>query len=242
MFKTLHYYLAVLFLIIWTLIMVPLAILGKFVNPSGNLSHKVGRWWSWAILKISRMRLKITGLEHIDSKRQYIFISNHTSAFDIPAIYWGIENKQGMLAKKQLKYIPLFGWAMWAAGHFFVDRQNHKKAMAIMDQVAAMMAQRRDHSLVIFPEGTRSLDGQLSRFKKGAFVLSLQTGIPIVPIVLNGAYKAKSKHANRLEANQIELIVLPPMDPNEYDLQSRDRFVEDAQALFQQYYDAPPIA
>ncbi|MEA3286940.1 MAG: lysophospholipid acyltransferase family protein [Candidatus Marinimicrobia bacterium] len=235
----LHYFLVLVLLGPWTAILVPLAILGKLINPQGTLSHRVGQIWSWGILKASLVKVEIKGLENIDHKAQYIFICNHTSAFDIPAVYWGIKNKQGMLAKKQLKYVPFFGWAMWAAGNFFIDRKSHRKAIAVMDQVAELLSVRKDHSLVIFAEGTRSLDGQLQRFKKGAFILSLDTGIPIVPLVINGAFKAKSKKGRRIVATTISLSILPPMDPADYSQELRQQYVNDAHNLFVEHYESP---
>ncbi len=234
-----HYLLVLVFLVPWTGVLAPLAILGKVIRPNGAISHQIGRIWSWGILAVSRVKLEIEGLEQIDQKGQYIFIGNHTSAFDIPAVYWGLKNKQGMLAKKQLAYIPFFGWAMWAAGNFFVDRKNHKKALAMMDQVALQMSARKDHSLTIFVEGTRSLDGQLQNFKKGAFILSLNTGIPIVPIIINGAYQAKSKKGRRIVATTISLTILPPMDPGKYSHETRQDYVKDARDLFVEHYIPP---
>ncbi len=235
----LHYLLVLILLVPWTLIGIPLVILGKLVDPSGHLSHFFGRIWGKGILAASLVKVVVEGQEHIDKQSQYIFICNHTSAFDIPAVYWGIKNKLGMLAKKQLKHIPLFGWAMWAAGHYFIDRKNHKKALAVMEQVALLLSKDRKHSLVIFAEGTRSLDGQLQRFKKGAFILSLDTGIPIVPIIINGAFKAKSKRGRRIAATTIKLTILPPMDPSDYSQETRQKYVDDAQDLFVEHYEAP---
>jgi len=235
----LHYFFLLVFLVPWTGILVPLVILGKVVDPKGSLSHQIARIWSWGILKFSRVKLEVEGHDLLDPKSQYIFIGNHTSAFDIPAVYWGIKNKQGMLSKKQLAYVPFFGWAMWAAGNFFVDRKNHRKALAMMDQVAELMSAKKDHSLVIFAEGTRSLDGQLQRFKKGAFILSLNTGIPIVPIVINGAFHAKSKQGRRIVATTIKLSILPPLEPAQYTHETRQDFVDDAVKLFVEHYDAP---
>lgn len=179
------------------------------------------------------MKLEVIGQEKIDSKQQYIFVANHTSAFDIPAVYWGLKNKLGMLAKKQLLYVPLFGWAMWAAGHFFVDRKNHKRAMAVMEQVAELMSQDRTHSLVIFPEGTRSLDGKVKAFKKGAFLLALDTGIPIVPVIIKGAFEAKQKKGNSIQATTIQLDIREPIDPQQYSHDTRQKFVDDVHVLFE---------
>ena len=227
-----HYILVVILLVPWTIVGITLVLLGKLINPSGRLSHLLGRIWSWGILSASRMKLKIVGADRIDPKTQYIFLANHTSAFDIPAVYWGIKNKLGMLAKKQLMYVPFFGWAMWAAGHFFVDRKDHKKAMAVMDQVAELMSKDESHSLVIFPEGTRSLDGKVKSFKKGAFVLSLNTGIPVVPIMIKGAFEAKQKKENRIKATTITLEILDPVDPSAYSVDTRQQFLADVHEVF----------
>lgn len=234
-----HYFFIIGTISLWTGLCIPLVILGKLLDRKGKLSHKIGRIWGLGVLKISRVNVVVDGYENIDEKSQYIFISNHTSAFDIPAMYWGLRNKQGMLAKSQLKYVPFFGWAMWAAGHFFVDRKNHRAALAMMDQVAIQMSQDNSHSLVIFAEGTRSLDGQLQQFKKGAFILSLETGIPIVPVVINGAQKAKGKKERRITATTINMTILPPIDPRAYSTETRQQFVEDARSQFVEHYIPP---
>lgn len=238
----LHYYLAVLFLIPWTALGVSFAIVSKLLNPGGQIAHQVGRVWSWGILKISGMNLKVKGLENIKKEKQYIFLANHTSAYDIPAVYWVLPNKLGMLAKKQLRYIPFFGWAMWAAGHFFVDRHDHRKAIAVMDQVAKLMAKNRSHSLVIFPEGTRTLDGQLQRFKKGAFILSLDTGIPVVPVIINGGFKAKSKRSHAIVPTTLDISILPPVDPGAYSRDTRQQFLDDVHQTFEDNYIPPSAA
>lgn len=235
----LHYFFIIGIVSLWTALWIPVVILSKLVNPSGRLAHRFGRAWAWGVLSIPGMKVEVEGLENISENEQYIFISNHTSAFDIPVIYWGVPNKQGMLAKKQLKYVPFFGWAMWAAGHFFVDRKNHRAALAVMDQVANQMSADRSHSLVIFAEGTRSLDGQLQNFKKGAFVLSLNTGIPIVPVIINGAHKAKGKKQRRISRTTLKLKVLSPMDPADYTMEMRHQYLADAREKFVQHYDAP---
>lgn len=219
--------------------MIPMVIMMKFIDWSGGIPHKLGRVWAWGVLRIPGVRVEVDGLENIDSKTQYIFISNHTSAFDIPSIYWGVPNKHGMLAKKQLKYVPFFGWAMWATGHYFVDRKNHRAALAVMDQVAKQMSTDRSQSLVIFAEGTRSMDGQLQPFKKGAFILSLDTGIPIVPVIINGAHKAKGKKERRISATTISITVLPPMDPKHYTMETRQKYVDEARAKFVEHYIPP---
>ncbi len=234
-----RYFLIIGTISLWTAIWVVLVILARFIDGTGRLAYRTGRRWAWGVLKISNVKVVVEGQEKINENDQYIFISNHSSAFDIPSMYWGVKNKHGMLAKKQLKYVPFFGWAMWAAGHYFVDRKDHRAALAVMEQVAAQMSENKDNSLIIFAEGTRSEDGHLQRFKKGAFILSLDTGIPIVPVVINGAHVAMGKKQRQISSTTIKLTILPPMNPNDYSTETRNQYLADAKALFEEHYIPP---
>jgi len=239
MIARLRYWWAILFLVPWTILCSLVVILLRLLTFNERWGARMGRVWAGSLLWVSGVRLKINGRDNVDPRGQYIFIANHTSAFDIPALMWGLHNQLGMLSKIELSYVPIFGWAMWAAGHFFVNRKDHQKAMGVMDQVAATLQRHRHRSLVIFPEGTRSLDAQLQPFKKGAFLLAMDTGIPVVPVVINGAFKAKSKYARAIEAVTIELDILPPMDPSTFSYKTRDAFVNETVAQFQRIYRPP---
>ncbi len=235
----LRYILLILFLPPWTVFWALIAILGRLLTNSFRPGFWVGRIWSRGILWVARVKLRVSGLERLEPGRRYIFIANHTSAFDIPALYAVLPGPITMLAKKELRRVPIFGWAMWAAGHFFVDRKRRDRAVRSMEQVTRQI-QRSIFSLVVFPEGTRSLNGQLQPFKKGAFVLSCKTGIPIVPIVINGAFRIKSKYARRIRPGTIRLEILSPLDPARYGMAFRQQYLEEARRIFTRHYQ-PPI-
>ena len=234
-----RYWWALTVLVPLTIVLGLLVIALRLITFSDRLPARIGVLWARAILRTSGVEVSVSGLENIDPKAQYIFLGNHTSAFDIPAMYVGVPNQLGMLAKVGLAYIPVFGWAMWAAGHFFINRHDHAKAMSMMEQVTRILQRYRHRSLVIFPEGTRSLDGQLHPFKKGAFLMAIESGIPIVPVVINGAFKAKSKYAHAIEPTHIELVISKPIDPAKFSFETRNEFIAETYQVFESLYQAP---
>ena len=195
------------------LVTLPLCLLIVSLGPfdrKGKLAYGVGRLWARMILKIGCIHLKVQGLDRLDPSRQYIFMANHQSNIDIPVLAQTLSKFQlRWLAKKELLLVPLFGWALWASRHIVVDRSNRSKAMASLRKAKERIA--GGISVVIFPEGTRSSDGQLLPFKRGGFVLALQTQTPIVPITINGSGAILPKGDWRLRGGEIEVIVSDPI-------------------------------
>ena len=139
----------------------------------------------------------------------YVFMANHASSLDIWSLFVAIPRPVRMIAKKQLARIPLFGWAMWAGRFIFIDRQNAVKARRSIEE-----AGRRIHggdSVLIFPAGTRTRDGQLGVFKKGGFHLAIQAGVPIVPVALQGARALMPRGSLLVRAGQVRVIMGEPI-------------------------------
>ena len=192
-----------------------LIILLGFCDRKGKIAYRVSRFWTWGILKIAGIRLKVIGLEQLDSSRQYIFMANHQSNIDIPVLVQSLTKFQlRWVAKRELLFIPLFGWAMWASRHIVVDRSNRSKAMASLRKAKERI--EGGISVVLFPEGTRSADGQLLPFKRGGFVLAVKTQTPIVPITINGSGALLPRGDWRIRGGEIEVIVSEPVPLNEY--------------------------
>ncbi len=184
-------------------------ILGLF-DPKGKFVYSLERFWTWAILKIGGVRLKIRGLDQIDPSRPYIFMSNHQSNIDIPVLVQSLPKFQlRWLAKRELVFIPFFGWAMWSAKHIIVDRSSRSRAMASLRKARERIT--GGISVVFFPEGTRSPDGALLPFKRGGFLLALKTQTPIVPITINGSGNILRKGDWRIRRGEIEVIVSEPV-------------------------------
>jgi 1-acyl-sn-glycerol-3-phosphate acyltransferase len=171
----------------------------------------IGRIWSKILLWVGGIQYQVKGLEHLNRQRQYVFAGNHESAFDIPLAFAALPFQLVPVAKKELRKIPFFGWGMIMARHIFIDRQNHKKAMESLAK-AKRSLQRNPRSLLLFPEGTRSVDGQVHQFKKGGLGLALDLGLPVVPMAVCGTAKVAGKGSWRLTPAPVELRVGLPIE------------------------------
>lgn len=195
------------------MITVPAALLTILVglfDPHGKYVYGISRFWSWTILKVCGISLRIMGLGHIDPKQHYVFIANHQSNIDIPVLIQALIAFQlRWLAKKELLWVPLFGWAMWAAKHVTVNRSNRAGALRSLKKAKKRIAS--GISLVFFPEGTRSPDGRLLPFKRGGFWLAVKTQTPIVPITINGSGALLPKGDWRVRRGEIEVTVGKPL-------------------------------
>ena len=184
-------------------------VIGCF-DPHGKTVYRINQLWTWLILKIGGVKLRISGLNNIDATRQYIFMVNHQSNIDIPVLVQSLANFQlRWIAKKELLRVPFFGWAMWATKHITIDRSDPLDAIKSLK-----LAQRRlaaGISIVVFPEGTRSRDGKLLRFKKGGFLLAAQAGAAIVPLTIVGSGQILPIGAWQLQPGTVDVIVGEPI-------------------------------
>ena len=170
--------------------------------------YGITRLWTWMILMIGGVGLKVTGLSHIDPKRQYIFMVNHQSHIDIPVLIQSLLFQLRWIAKRELLG-SFFGWAMWAAKHITVDRSDRMDALGSLKKAKERM--KGGISLVIFPEGTRSSDGNLLPFKRGGLLLAVRTQTPIVPVTISGSWAILPKGDWRIRGGQIEVTVGAPV-------------------------------
>ena len=229
----LRYGVVMLVIVPWSVLMASLALLGGLLDRSGNWGGFIARLWSGLILKISGVKARVQGLAHLNPRARYIFMSNHTSAFDIPLLFYYLPYQLRMIAKRELAWIPIFGWAMWVGRHYFVNRRNHRKALEVMTRIGEQFKRQRS-SIVIFPEGTRSLDGRVKAFKKGGFILALQTGAPIVPVLIQGTFQIKPKYRRDIHPGTADLVILPPVPTAGLDYGDRDKLVQQVHVQFEE--------
>src|SRR5262245_8620327 len=152
---------------------VPALMLSLFA-PGSDVVLWFGRYWGRWILATAGVRLVCSGLENIDRSRTYIYLSNHQSNLDILAIVLTLPTSFRIVAKKYLFYIPIFGQCIWLMGMIPIDRAHHGRALQSLQRAAERI--RQGTSVLFFPEGTRSRDGRLLPFKKGAFVIAVESG------------------------------------------------------------------
>lgn len=196
-------YLFLLFFVPWTIACSFSAILFTMIDTSGRCYHAHARLWSWLALKMGGARLKVSGTELILVGQPLIFMGNHQSNFDILALYHAIPQRFNWLAKEELFKIPVFGHSMRRAGYISLNRGDGREAIKSLEEAASAI--RDGTSLIVFPEGTRTRDGNLLPFKKGAFLLAAKAGVPIIPFTINGSRKVNPR--NRLEVYPGEISI-----------------------------------
>lgn len=204
---------AVPILLVLTILTALATIIG--VSLFGN--HKSGYWpahiWSKCVCVLLLIRVKVKGRENIDPNTSYIFVANHQGAFDIWSIYGYLDHNFKWLMKKELESIPLVGYACKKAGHVFVD---DTKITSIRETITESEQKLRDGmSLVIFPEGSRSWDGKMTEFKRGAFMLAAEFRLPVVPITIDGSFRAMPRTTYCARPGKITLTIHPPIYPGE---------------------------
>jgi 1-acyl-sn-glycerol-3-phosphate acyltransferase len=162
--------------------------------------------------------------------KKIIIISNHESLLDIPIIYAGLTGPIRMVAKKELSRVPIWGRAMKLADVPLIDRKNKKEAVKSLQFAGSLL--EKGIKIWIAPEGTRTRDGQLQKFKKGAFVMAIQTGATIIPVGIKGAYDIMPAKTTELNLGQtITLNIGEAIDASEYTMKDKEALIERAEKV-----------
>lgn len=186
-----------------------MAIVSIPLDRSGKTFHLSARLWSKFILWIFGIKVRVKGLEHIGGGN-VIYAANHASWFDIPAMVAGVPDNIRIMFKRELTYVPIWGWALWWGPYIAVDRSSPRDAMRGIEKAADQI--RKGASVLLFVEGTRTRDGKLQAFKRGAFVLAMKSGVPIIPVAINHSFKILPKGSLKVRATDIELVLGEPID------------------------------
>jgi len=193
---------------IYTIVLGTVLLVSTVFDPSGDFGHRCARAWSWLILRTSGVRVTVSGLERLDPSRSYVFAANHQSIYDIPIVFASLPFQLRIIAKESLGRIPFMGWHLLRAGHVLVDRSN--PGAGVVKKMARLVA--AGHSLIVFPEGTRSVNGVMGRFKRGSFVIALQAALPVVPITITGSRHVMTKGELTVRPGNVSLTVHEPVD------------------------------
>lgn len=201
----------ILNVIFWTILIGSADLLVSLFDRRGKFVSRTARIWSKIILWAGGIKYSVHGLEYLDPEKHYVFAANHESIFDIPLAFAGLPYSMVAIAKQELKKIPIFGWAMSAGGFIFVNRSRHKKALESI-AAAAESLQKTPRSILLFPEGTRSKDGQVHVFKKGGFALARKAGMAIVPVACCGTREILSKNGFSFNNQEVKLRIGKPLE------------------------------
>jgi 1-acyl-sn-glycerol-3-phosphate acyltransferase len=210
--------------VIYTIIIgIPIIII-SLLSRTGKLPFKFGRAWSWLLMKTNRVKIQVIGLEKFAKEKSYVFISNHSSNLDPPAIALAIPQTLRFIGKSSLAKIPIFGWAAKMARMIFIDRSNSAKAIDTINK--AVKDLKDGISAFFFAEGTRSEDGRLKSFKKGGIALALKARLPIIPITIVDSYRLLPKSAIRIRPGILKIIIGDPIDISGYNDDDKDYLLQ----------------
>jgi 1-acyl-sn-glycerol-3-phosphate acyltransferase len=218
------------FLPLYALLAGPPLLLYTLLSRNPNPLYKAGVGGVVSLMRAVGVKLRIEGRERIPAGAS-LFVANHTSSADAPAVVGAIPRRVAILLKESLFKWPIAGQAFALAGFIPVNRGDRDSAIASVEK--ATQSLRRGQSFLIYPEGTRSPDGRLQAFKKGAVVMAIKAGVPIVPVVCSGAHRVMRKRSLRIHPGEIVVEFLEPMDSSKYSFDERDELndrVHDAMA------------
>lgn len=182
--------------------------------------------WSKGILRAARVEVQTTGREHIVAGESYVVMSNHQSHFDIPVVFQALQIPVRMVAKRELFGIPVMGAAMRYSGFVEVDRSRHARALRSLEAARDRLA-RDQTSVWIAPEGTRSLDGQLGKFKRGGFHLAMDARLRILPVAIDGSLDVhRSGETVVHKGRTVRVAIRPPVDAPRFTRDQTDALIQ----------------
>jgi 1-acyl-sn-glycerol-3-phosphate acyltransferase len=235
-----HWWRTVFFLIpvisVYTIVLGTTSLASSLLDGTGDLGHGCARWWARLILRTTGVRTQVSGLEHLDSTKSYVIASNHQSIYDIPILFASLPLQLRIVAKRSLGKFPFLGWHLQRTGHLLVDRR--KPGAGIVAKMRRLV--REAHSLIVFPEGTRSTDGAVGRFKKGTFIVAIDAGLPVVPVSLSGSRHVMKKGRLMVCPGYVRLTVHPPIPTDGVTRAQVGDLAESARAVVRSAVDEPP--
>lgn len=188
-----------------------ITIIGCFTGPQRIFSYYPAKIWAQSICVLNFVRVRVHGRENIDKKTSYVFVANHQGAFDIFAIYGFLGHNFKWMMKIALRKIPFVGYACYKAGHIYVDRSTPAAVRTTIETAEQRL--RGGMSVVVFPEGSRTRNGQVGAFKRGAYFLATEFNLPVVPMTIDGAYTIMPRTARLPRPGSIDLTIHRPIEP-----------------------------
>lgn len=204
----------ILLIALWTFFCSLLAILFLIFDRSFRLYFWLSPVFSGGILKISRVKVDKSGLDNFDHDKPYIFVSNHSSQYDIPVLQFTIPGRMGMIFKKELAKIPFFGWQLKWGPYVMIDRKDPEQALKSIVEAKEKIS-KIGMSVVVFAEGTRSKTGEVQPFKRGAFYLASRSGFPIIPVSISHSNKIMPKGKFRIKSGKVKIHFDKPIPTNQ---------------------------
>ena len=203
--------------LLWYFYTIVMAVLSLALWPfdrTGELQHWCARWWCRLVAWTIFARIHVHGVQHVRRGRPYVYMANHASLIDTPALFAYLPYQFRIMAKKSLFNVPFMGWHLRTAGHFPIDHGNPRKTATSLRRVIEGVKAGR--SLAVFPEGRRTEDGQLQAFEPGAFKIALRAGVPIVPVTIRGTFAMLPRTSLAPRPGRVDVIISEPIDTAAY--------------------------
>ena len=235
-----HWWRTVFFLIpligVYTVVLGTVSLVSTFFDRTGDFGHRCARAWAWLILRTTGVRTVISGLDGLDVHQSYVIASNHQSIYDIPILFASLPLQLRIVAKASLGRFPFLGWHLRRTGHLLVDRRH--PGAGIVAKMRSLVGEA--HTLIVFPEGTRSLDGSVGRFKKGSFLVAIDAQLPILPVSVSGSCHVMKKGRLMVCPGDVRLTIHPPIATAGVTRAQAGDVAERARVLVRSAVEEPP--
>lgn len=185
---------------------------GDFEKRDKMVSEVVPNW-ARKLIELSGSEVEVVGRENLPKDETVLFVSNHQGNFDIPLLLGYIDKPKAFMAKKEMEKMPMVSTWMKYMQCVFMDRDNPRESLKAIKQGSEKL--KEGYSMVIFPEGTRSEDGQLKEFKQGAFKLATKSKVPIVPVTISGSNRIMEKGSIKINPAKVRIVIAEPVEVTE---------------------------
>ena len=203
-------YIKAFFISIHCIIVAVVTIIVSPFDRKGMITHYLSKYFGGGILLIAGVKVETEGLEKLNASDNYIFISNHLSYFDIPILMKAIPNNVRFIYKDSLTKIPILGWGMYLGKYIPINRDNVREAMKSLKKAAVRI--QNGISVVIFPEGTRSMDGSPGEFKRGMFVMADEAKVPLVATTIIGSNSIMPRGKFQIKSGNVKVVFSGPIE------------------------------
>jgi 1-acyl-sn-glycerol-3-phosphate acyltransferase len=220
---------------IYTIVLGTISIVSTLFDSSGDFAHRCARVWASLILKTSGVRVHVKGIERLEPGCSYVLAANHQSIYDIPIVFTSLPLQLRIVAKASLGRLPFLGWHLSRAGHLLVNRT--KPGAGVVKRMARLVKGAR--SLIVFPEGTRSADGVVARFKAGTFLLAIDAELPVVPVSIAASRHVMRKGQLMVSPGEVTLTVHDPLSTAGVTREAAREFADRVRAIVRKAVDEP---
>jgi 1-acyl-sn-glycerol-3-phosphate acyltransferase len=224
-------------IVISTIVLGTLSLIDSFFDRTGNSQHVLAQIWGRSLLAASLIRVRVEGVEKLDPKAAYVFVSNHQSLMDIPAILSSLPHQFRFFAKKGLYKVPFVGTHLRHAGHLPVDRSSARASLKSMTEGAHIIS-KRQISVLLFPEGGRAPEG-LRDFKEGAAYIAIKAGVPVVPIAIVGMREKLPMGAIHVRSGKVAVRIADPIPTTGMHLSARLELTQQLYREIEQMLERP---